>query len=416
MVQLNIDFEVETPPIVSSETDIIPLSDIFEAYYSCRKNKRYTANALKFELNYEENLLQLWREINDGTYIIGRSITFIVEQPVKREIFAADFRDRVVHHLLTNKFLHLFEKDFIYDSYSCRKGRGTLFGVKRVSRFMRACSDNYTRDCYFLKMDIKGFFMSIRRDILFDKLYELIGCNYHEPDRDLLLQLVHQVVMNDCTDDCTMKSPRRKWDNLPKDKSLFGRKHRGIPIGNLTSQIFGNFYLSSLDHYIKSELGVRYYARYVDDFVLFHSDKAHLAVLRDKIRHFLREELDLEVHPKKIQLQHCKRGVRFVGSYILPHRVYIEQRTKANFYKVVRHWNYMARVRKHKFNADEIAHIMTSANSYLGYMRHYRTFRLRKKILHSMSARFDGYLRPANGYTKLRVVERVITKKDDKEI
>lgn len=210
MTQLNLDFAAEKQ---EEPKPIIPLSDIFEAYYACRKNKRYTANALKFEMNYEENLLQLWRDINDRTYSIGRSIAFIVERPVKREIFAADFRDRVVHHLLINKFLYLFENEFIYDSYSCRKGRGTLFGVKRVSRFMRACSANYTQDCYFLKMDIKAFFMSIRRDILFDKLYELIGCNYHEPDRDLLLELVYQVVMNDCTEGCTIKSVRKKWDS-----------------------------------------------------------------------------------------------------------------------------------------------------------------------------------------------------------
>ncbi len=139
----------------------IEISEVFEAYFDCRKNKRNTANALAYEIDYENKLLQLHKEINDGTYKIGRSIAFIVNKPVKREIFAADFRDRVVHHLIINKLNHLFEKQFIYDSYSCRKGKGTLFGINRIDSFIRKCSKNYTRDCYILKLDIKGFFMHI---------------------------------------------------------------------------------------------------------------------------------------------------------------------------------------------------------------------------------------------------------------
>jgi hypothetical protein len=137
MTQLTIDFESQ-PVIdnkVAEQTDgPIALSDLFRAYYDCRKNKRNTANALAFELNYEENLIQLWKDINENKYSVGRSIAFIVDQPVKREIFAGDFRDRIIHHLLINKTEYLFEKEFIYDSYSCRKAKGTLFGVKRLNR------------------------------------------------------------------------------------------------------------------------------------------------------------------------------------------------------------------------------------------------------------------------------------------
>jgi retron-type reverse transcriptase len=206
------------------------LSDFFEAYYDCRKHKRKTANALKFELNFESELIQLWREINDGSYQIGRSIAFIVDKPVKREIFAANFRDRVVHHLIINKLNDLFEKEFIYDSYSCRVGKGTLFGIKRLNRFIRACSENYTRDAYILKLDIKGFFMSINREILHKRLENFILSKYFGQDRDLLIWLVQMVVMNDCTEGCYVKSPASRWEGLPPDKSLFHQNKRGLPI------------------------------------------------------------------------------------------------------------------------------------------------------------------------------------------
>ena len=156
----------------------ILLEELFEAYITCRKLKRNTANALAFEVDYEKNLIELCEEINQGTYRPGKSIAFIVNQPVKREIFAADFRERVVHHLLINKLNHLFEKEFIYDSYACRVNKGTHFGIKRIDRFIRQCSRHYTCDCYILKMDIKGFFMQINKKILYPGLEQFIDLNY----------------------------------------------------------------------------------------------------------------------------------------------------------------------------------------------------------------------------------------------
>ena len=115
----------------------IELEELFDAYFNCRINKRNTANALAFEIDYENNLVQLCKEINNGTYQIGRSIAFIVNKPVIREIFAADFRDRVIHHLIIGKLNHLFERQFIQDSYSCRLGKGTHFGIQRLNKFIR---------------------------------------------------------------------------------------------------------------------------------------------------------------------------------------------------------------------------------------------------------------------------------------
>ena len=119
---------------------IIPLADLFRAYYSCRKNKRNTINALAFELNLEENLIALKTEIESGSYKPSSSIAFIIDKPVKREIFAASFRGRVVHHFLIQKMNAVFEQHFVYDSYACRKGKGTHFGIARVDSFIRKCS------------------------------------------------------------------------------------------------------------------------------------------------------------------------------------------------------------------------------------------------------------------------------------
>lgn len=154
------------------------LSELFEAYYECRRNKRGTANALAFELDYESNLLALYEEIQNGIYKIGKSIAFIMDKPVKREIFAGDFRDRIIHHYIIHKLNPTFEKVFIHDSYSCREEKGTLFGIKRVDSFIRGASENYTRDAYILKLDIEGFFMNIDRTILLSQIRRIIDTNY----------------------------------------------------------------------------------------------------------------------------------------------------------------------------------------------------------------------------------------------
>lgn len=201
------------------------IGDLFEAYYDCRKNKRNTANAQIFENDYEHNLISLCNEINNGTYKLGRSIAFIVEQPVKREIFAADFRDRIVHHWLINKLNPYFEKQFIYDSYSCRSGKGTHFGIQRTNSFIRKCSLNYTTDCFILKLDLKGFFMSIDKNILFKKLLNFINKNYTGSDKLLIIELCYKIIFYDATKSCIIKGSYNDWSDLPKDKSLFFANH-----------------------------------------------------------------------------------------------------------------------------------------------------------------------------------------------
>ena len=313
--------------------------DLFHAYYDARKNKRKSVSVLTFEENYQKKLFKLFDEIVNRQYKIGPSTCFVVKKPVQREIFAADFRDRIVHHLIFNIINPIFEKHFIKDSYSCRLKKGTSCGIQRVDHFLRACSENYQKDCWILKLDIEGYFMAMDRNILFEKIEKKLN-NIFDFDVDLILYLIHAVVFNDPTKNCQVKGKREDWVGLPKSKSLFfAKKDKGFPIGNLTSQLFGNIYLDEFDHFVKEKLHIKYYGRYVDDMIFVHADKKYLQSIIPKVRSYLQEELSLTLHPKKIYFQPAAKGVKFLGTYILPYRIYIDRRTKKNFYNKIKYWN-----------------------------------------------------------------------------
>ena len=197
------------------------LTDLFNAYYDARQNKRNSMSQLRFEMRLEENLIELYHEIEERRYHVGRSICFITDIPVKREIFAADFRDRVVHHLLCNYVGPLFERTFITDSYSCRKGMGTHFGIGRLEHHIRSCSNNFSRQCFLLKLDIRGYFMNINRrklyDIIAERLMRFATRKVHADetwgqllDYDLILYLIREIVFNDPTKNCQIRGNRNQ--------------------------------------------------------------------------------------------------------------------------------------------------------------------------------------------------------------
>jgi hypothetical protein len=363
-----------------NEEDV--LVDLFQAYFDARKNKRNTVNALAFERQFESNLFELHSEILYRNYKPRKSICFIVDRPVKREIFAADFRDRVIHHFIFNSISPIFEGLFINDTYSCRKGKGTHYGIRRIDHFIRSCSESYSRGCYILKLDIKGYFMSMNRVLLFDILKSVLTAKRGRycGDLPLILYLLERTIFNDPTRNCVVKGDKTDWRGLPMDKSLFhARPNCGLPIGNLTSQLFGNIYLNEFDHFVKRDLGIRYYGRYVDDFVLIHRDKGYLKSLIPVIRAYLADQLELQLHPQKIYLQHYSKGVKYLGAVIKPHRIYIANRTKGNFYEAIDRQNRVAR--QHKPSREERERFLSSMNSYLGILKHYKTYKARKAML-----------------------------------
>ncbi|OAI85004.1 reverse transcriptase [Pseudomonas putida] len=283
------------------------------AYYDCRRHKRNTASARRFEQNMEANLLDLFDELQAGTYRPGRSICFVVTRPKAREVWAAEFRDRIVHHLLYNRIAPGIERSFIADSCACIPGRGTLYAGKRMEAKVRSQTQNWSRPGFYLKCDLANFFVSIDKRVLAGQLQQRITDPWW---RTMALQ----VLWHDPREDYEIRSPRHLFNRVPQHKRLTTQPaHLGLPIGNLSSQFFANVYLDALDQFCKHELKVRHYIRYVDDFVLLHESPQQLNEWLFRIEQFL-PSLGARLNPSKTILQPIDRGVDFVGHVIKPWR------------------------------------------------------------------------------------------------
>ena len=385
-----------------TQNDDALLLGLFEAYRDARKNKRAKRTQVAFEFDHEKKLMRLHKSIVNRRYKPLQSTAFISTKPVIREVFAAHFQDRVVHHLIFKHLSPVFESQFIEDSYSCRKGKGTLYGVNRMYDFIDECSEHYSTDAYVLKLDIQGYFYSINKEIL----YETIKKRLMDEEASLTMNLatldylIKSTIYAEPTKNVKIYKDEENWARLPKSKSLFYAKEGyGLPIGNLTSQLFSNIYMHVFDDYVTRELGVKYYGRYVDDFVLVHNDKAYLLSLLKKIRVFLKEKLHLTLHPKKIYLQHFSKGLVFLGAYMKPYVKYVERRCKTSFYTLVAQIN--SELKENVPSDDTLHHMRSSVNSYLGAMRHFSSFKLRKRVLRGFDDVFYHYFMLDKSFSKV---------------
>lgn len=348
--------------------------DVFNAYIDCRRSKRNSRSAIAFETKFEERLYDLLSDINSQKYQISQSNVFVVEKPKPREIWAAQFRDRIVHHLVFNDIGRYFERRFIEDTYSCIKGRGSLAASNRLSSMHRKITNNYEFDCWYLQFDIKNFFVSINKDILWGILEKVIGSD------SLTSKLLKQIIYNDPTRNPVIK-PNSRFFLVPKHKSLWNaQKNTGLPIGNLTSQFFSNVYMDGLDHFIKHSLRAKFYVRYVDDAVVLSKSREILESMLCSIKNYLKKYLGLEIHPNKCSIKKASQGINFVGYIIKPYRRYIRRST----------------VESAKYAASKKS--IKSVNSYLGLFRHAASYKLRKEIcktasLASISTSGDGFYR-----------------------
>lgn len=297
--------------------------NIYKCYRQCRRRKRRTINALNFELNLEQNILDIREQLLNGTYRPRSAQAFIVQKPKQREIFAADFYDRVVHHILVAQLEPLWERRFIYDSYACRRGKGSLAAVKRLQQFSRQATSNGVRQAWYMQLDIQSYFTAMNRHIL----YKLLKDTLQHP---LLDELAHTIIYQDVTKDCHIKqASRADFLALPARKTLFkAPPHKGLPIGSLTSQFFGNVYLNALDQFIKHELKVRWYVRYCDDFVLLADSPQQLEDWRWRIVAFVSRELDLTVR-RDYKLAQVSSGIDFLGYIVRPSHLLPRQRVVA---------------------------------------------------------------------------------------
>ncbi|OGI25558.1 MAG: hypothetical protein A3J76_05765 [Candidatus Moranbacteria bacterium RBG_13_45_13] len=320
---------------------IVSLGNLFSAWREFSLGKMKKADVLEFKLNLEGNLFELRRELREKTYRHSHYTAFSVCDPKLRRIHKACVKDRVLHHAVFRILYPIFDKSFIFDSYSCRIGKGTHRAVVRLGKYCRKLSRNNTKNIFVLKCDVRKFFDSIDQDILLELIRKKI-C-----DKDVL-RLIGEII--------------RSFE-------------LGLPLGNVTSQLFANIYLNRLDQFVKQELKEKYYLRYCDDFLILSKDEEHLEKLIYPIREFLKKKLGLDLHPDKIIIRKFRQGIDFLGYVVLPHHTVLRTKTKRRTLSRIKGKKFLSRedlISEEKFNQ--------SLQSYLGILTHCKGYNIRKQI------------------------------------
>jgi hypothetical protein len=297
------------------------MEDLVQAWRDCQRHKARTASALAFHQDVETNLCALREQLLARAWQPGRSICFVITHPKPREVWAADFRDRVVHHLLYNAIGPRFEAGFIANSAACIEGRGTGYAAKRLERDVRSCTQNWSRDAYYLKCDLANFFVAIDKRRLQAQLHRKV----HEP---FWRWLADAVLIHDPRTDYELRGDSALLKRVaPHKRLLAAPADTGLPIGNLSSQFFANVHLDALDQHCKHQLGARWYGRYVDDFYLLHPSAQWLNAALADITAWLPAHLGARLNPAKTILQPVDRGIDFVGQVVRPWRRTTRRRT-----------------------------------------------------------------------------------------
>jgi retron-type reverse transcriptase len=291
---------------------IISIESLLTAWNNFKAGKRKKPDVAEFELHLEKNLFSLHRELVSVQYKHGSYKGFYIQDPKLRHIHKAQVKDRVVHQAVYSMLTRIYDSTFIHDSYSCRVNKGTHKAIARFEFMARKVSRNHTSPCYTLKCDIRKFFDSV--------------------DHEILLKIIARRIK----DEKALALFKEVIESFQKQEGgdLTGV---GIPIGNLTSQIFGNIYMNELDQFVKHELKEKYYIRYADDFVFLSADKTHLKDLIPQLDTFLAKILKMEMHPNKVMLQNTYQGVDFLGYVIFPKHKVLRNTTKRRMLKKMDH-------------------------------------------------------------------------------
>ena len=401
---------------------------ILEAYKDCLRNKSTSAQAVQYLLIANEDLVCLAVELWSGTYKPGTSTCFLVKYPKLREVFAAHFRDRIVHHWICMRLNPLFEERITSQgnvSFNCRKGFGTDAAIDHVVSGMERLSDHYNTPAWVFHGDLVGFFMSIDKDLLWYLLERFIN-RWHKRylregwirlekellDRlgmssmpemywDILLRTTKAIVMHHPEKDCILNSPAVWWLGLAPNKSLF-TSPTGEPIGNLTTQLFANFLMSFFVAYVLYLFRRQKFdmAQFVDDFILICNNLRFLIDSVPKFEAFLRK-LKLTLHKDKQYLQPVSHGLMFVGTYIKPGRLYLSNRTRARFEERCLGFRKMLET-KPVITVLDIQRIEQVINSYLGFCKGRQTYRLRRSCIESMGPLFWKYFYVRGSFRSIR--------------
>ena len=386
---------------------------VYEAYLDCKRGKMSSPYTIAYIEIAVYDLPRLAYEIYTVIYKPTVSICFLVKYPKLREVFAADFRDRIVHHWIIIRLEPLFERRFQQMgniSFNCRKGFGTLAAVNAAEKGMREVSDNYTKQAWVFKGDLVSFFMSIRRDLLWYLLERFIRRHYDGGDKEILLRTVKTVVYHHPEDDCIINGDPAEWRNLPKNKSMFTiDRNLGGPIGNHTTQQFANFYLSILfDLWILFLLrGANFrIIRFVDDFLIICDDKGKILEVVPKLVMIV-SHYGLHIHKNKRYLQPVSHGVLFVGGYIKPRRTYVSSRTIGRFQDRVFGFRKQLDENK-KLTYYDLERIEQVINSYLGFCVHHQSYQIRKENIINLGDNFWKYFYVRGHYESIRIRPKYI--------
>lgn len=329
-----------------------------------KRNKRFRPNVARFNANLEKNLIELREELVSGVYMPGLYRERMIFVPKERKISAAPYRDRVAHHALINVIEPIWERSFIYDSYACRKGKGTHAALTRIEPWLMDCR-------YVLKCDIMKYFPCIDHEILKSLMRRKIKCGK-------TLELMDRIIDHSNLQD-------EVYELFPGDDlfSTFERR-KGLPIGNQTSQFFANVYLDLMDHYLKDVLGHRRYARYCDDFLIFGNDKKNLWDARADIARFL-ESLRLRLHENKSTVMRCDDGVPFLGFCCYPGYRKLD---KGNFTRYRR--GMFEKIAAMDGDSEAIENLRRSWRSWRGHAMWGKTYGLRNRFAGEIRERLKG--------------------------
>lgn len=321
--------------------NIITIKKLLKAWQEFLRDKKSRKDVILFQAKLMDNLLSLFNDLKIKNYKHGEYVAFNISDPKQREIHKATVRDRLLHHLVYQELYPYFDSKFIHDSYSCRLNKGTHRAINQFRKYFQKVSKNNTRTCWVLQCDIRKFFANIDHEILKKILIK------HIEDKDII-NLLNKIINSFKTTNVTY---------------AMSEIEKGLPLGNLTSQLLVNIYMNEFDQFIKNELKIKYYIRYADDFVVLSESKEYLEDILPKISRFLETKLKLSLHPDKVFIKSFASGVDFLGWVHFPYHRVLRTSTKRRMFKNIKNDPRREKVQ-----------------SYLGLLSHGDTQGLKEKV------------------------------------
>ena len=344
--------------------DSLSFEELYSCYQLCLKNKKRKSGTYNFvNADLCLNLYELLQEINSRKYVPSPSNCYVVTDPAYREIFAAQFKDRIVQHFYMRELGNILNKELVIGCSSCIKKRGTSYALKLLKDYVRNETKNGKEDCYFLKIDLSGYFMSIKREIVCNKFITLINEKYKGKYKELLLYLTPIIFLNNPAESCKYKCREELRKKVPDRRKMKKDSEYGMAIGNLTSQAGSNLNLNEFDHYVVEKIKLKNYIRYVDDIVIISKNKEELRNALPMIITKL-SETEQTISKKKTKIDTVYHGVPFLGKVTYPYEGY-QKPSKQVIIRTMQKAN--------KIEYNDIDNLIAKTNSQIGSLKNYNS-------------------------------------------